>query len=112
MRPSLNSMDAVSGKPPPQRSVYVAIPIPRNLPLRSLRARLSGNDDHSAAAAVHHLLELAGIEEQFGGRDVGHRRGRHEIDTADCVGAMPSSRAAASTRRSSKYAASGLPAPR
>ena len=65
------------------------MPMPRSLPLRSLRARRSGNDDHSAAvhAAVHHLLELAGIEHELGRRSVGHRRGRHEIDAADGVGA-------------------------
>src|SRR3989442_469767 len=36
MRSSLNSIEAVSGKPPPQRSVYVAMPIPRSLSFRSL----------------------------------------------------------------------------
>src|SRR5215471_16091046 len=85
MRSSLNSIEAVSGKPPPQRSVSVAMPIPRSLSFRSLRARRPGKDDHfrSCHAAVHHLLELTRIEKQFGGRCIGHRRRRHEVDAAN-----------------------------
>src|SRR5258708_37962113 len=36
-------------------------------------------------AAVHHLLELTRVEKQLGGRRIGHRRRRHEIDAADSV---------------------------
>jgi hypothetical protein len=38
-RSFLNSIEAVSGKAPPQRSVYVAMPMPRNLPRLSLSFR-------------------------------------------------------------------------
>ena len=38
-------------------------------------------------AAVHHLLEFTGVEQELGRRRVGHRRRRHEIDAADGVGA-------------------------
>jgi len=50
--------------------------------------------------ALHHFLELTGIEQEFGRRGVRHRRRRHEIDTADGTGVLPSARAATSTRRS------------
>ena len=36
-------------------------------------------------AAVHHLLELAGIEHELGHRRVGHGRRGHEIDAPDSV---------------------------
>ena len=39
-------------------------------------------------AAVHYLLELAGIKHELGRRRVRHGRGRHEIDAADGVGAQ------------------------
>jgi hypothetical protein len=36
-------------------------------------------------AAIHHLLEFAGIEHELGYRGVGHGRGRHEIHPPDSV---------------------------
>ena len=62
--------------------------MPRSLPLRSLCARrlAKRRPFRRRHAAVHHLLELAGIEQELGRRRIGHRRGRHEIDAADGVG--------------------------
>ena len=61
--------------------------MPRSLPAAlALRAALRERRPFRGRhATVHHLLELAGIENELGRRRVGHRRRRHEIDAADGV---------------------------
>ena len=62
--------------------------MPRSLPSRSLCCAPLGERRpfRRRHAQVHHLLELAGIEQELRRRRVGHRRRRHEIDAADGVG--------------------------
>jgi hypothetical protein len=59
----------------------------RGLDRRRRIARNWGSRPRRCHAAVHHLLELTAIEKELGGRRIGHRRQRHEIDAADCIGA-------------------------
>src|SRR5262245_63716844 len=54
---SLNSIEAVSGKPPPQRSIYVAMPIPLSMSFCSLSASGIAQEHHSTTAderAINH----------------------------------------------------------
>ena len=53
-------------------------------------------------AAFHHLLELAGIDRELGRRRVGHADGGTKLMRRISSGVMSSSRAAASTSRSSR----------
>src|SRR5262249_32672398 len=57
--------------------------------------------------AVHHLLELTGIEKELGGRCIWHRRRRHEIGAADCVGAHTKLTRRGIDEAFERYAASG-----
>src|SRR5258708_28494387 len=57
------------------------------IPLASSAPLWEGRPFRRCHAAVHHLLELARIEKQLGGGCIRHRRRRHEIDAAGCVGA-------------------------
>ena len=60
--------------------------MPRSLPRFSLsRAARRAGPVGLLHGEVHHLLELAGVNGELGGRDVRQRRGWNEIDAADRV---------------------------
>ena len=90
------------------------MPTPRSLPARSLCLRRFGKDDHSATAMARFITSLNSPESSRSlVADVyGIADGGTKLTRRIASGAIPSSRAATSTIRSSKYAASGRPAPR